>query len=1711
LEIELWEGGLLAHEVGAIEKIEKHFQNNKNNTNKAAQNSSLKEQLAQVKNNSIFPWKGYAGFRFVDKGQEGEFDLVIITHCNVLIIELKDWNHGEITASGDKWYKNNQEMGRSPVSVTRNKKFLLERKLKTYRNQFSNKGRAPFVHFLVVMTGNAGFDKLPEADKEHTVSLQQFLNFKNEHAFNAKYKPHPDSKVLNQDFHIFDKLFDRKSANLQHKHIIINGYKAIDELFSHPKGAYKEYSAVSEVSTKDEALLRLWDFSQISGKKAKTPEGRFQFISREREVLGFIKHQNYDLYKYCLTSLTSVQKDEVTVQYSELYELPPSHVRFNEFIGKFCVTFTETDRLNVVKLLFAKFADLHELRIAHRDLGDHSIWISPSKEVALSNFISAYHQPLGTVGNYREALSVSDGLTPFGMVVNEKTTPFKMDVYALAVLAWHILQGKRLSPNSLKAFLSEIEQSSNWFSSCLRQALEQELTDARALFDALKIAEPKVEQNIDFDITALEIYQKNIKISRQYPEDEFLSETDDKEVYLSNGLIVKEWLNISPSNENVQLGYKTLHFLERLAKLKSLSPPYIPNIHEFGLATRSSSLFLVMEKIDGINWNEIPASTDHLEIVRVLISNVEHLHGLHISHGDLHPENVLVNTDKKSVFLIDIPDFSVDDVEIKNHRYSPDNIDGCTAFERDNYAVMRLSAELLGVTWGEHSDEYPVLSKAITVELEDHEYGFKSLERFKDALISPVDDESFDLVEITTIGSFEELTIYPDDGKVYLSIEKDDRNENEAKITFKGVGGNVRIIYNPFQECFRIGFKPQTRSSVGRKDIESSHLEIPFGLKIKPSQHPNLDALNNRLRNSEELTRAVELVLKPEQPKKVKNIDSQAIIPEESLTNIDVCQPIKSETLEISPIEEFGSQATISSKSGMTGYFATLFEESLKEIEDKVPQENTVPDIPEAEELDSYSVITTHQLWQSILDTETESHPNIELIEVQIPKEQDKQLILHHKSEKDPLASFSKTDEIEALLVNGEKEDVLGIVLLKPSTSSEVRLTKVRNRANRLDENDIIYFRSKADKASFTKRKNALERILAKESTIGRLVDYFEPKSDLTPTCYDIEVTESDFSRYDRTDDHGNEISLNSQQREAFKKLVNYGPLSLLQGPPGTGKTEFIAAFVHYLVEKQQVNNVLLVSQSHEAVNTAAERIRKHCLNLNTPLDVVRFSNRESVVSDGLKDIYSNAIITEKRELFSAESTYRTGALSQALGLDPEYLKAITRAELKLFKQLDELTSLSESLGVSKQSEEDKKGLTKSYNELKEVVRSSLNKDYEIDVDNIELDSVKNLVWKKLQVEYSIRPDEEKKARALAKISRDMLDVLSADRVNYDEFFARSRQLVTGTCVGIGQHHIGINENQYDWIIIDEAARSIASELAIAMQSGKRVLLVGDHKQLPPLYSEPHKKAIARKLGIVTNDSEDLLQSDFERAFESGYGKEAGAKLLTQYRMAEPIGDLVSQCFYKGELVTGNRKIPDIYQNVPNVLKSVVTWLDTSPLGKASHHTESKNNSLTNRVEADEIISLLKEIANNDKFTTALSETVKDGEPVIGVICMYGEQKRHIRKKFNEQTWDDDFKSLVKIDTVDSYQGKENRIIILSITRSCSDLSSGFLRLPNRINVALSRAMDRLVIVGASQMWKGKNANKPLGTVIKYIESQKDQSNYKMLNVKPTQRQGAKR
>ncbi|EOZ5727226.1 TPA: NERD domain-containing protein, partial [Enterobacter hormaechei subsp. xiangfangensis] len=136
----MWDGGLQEQEVAAIEKIKAAFSDNLSMSDKPVRGGSIGEQLQRYgyTGNGMFPWKGYAGFRFVEAKKEGEFDLVIVTHCNVIIVELKDWNHQPVTARGETWYKGDKNMGRSPVSVTRGKKFTLDNKLKRLADRFTN-------------------------------------------------------------------------------------------------------------------------------------------------------------------------------------------------------------------------------------------------------------------------------------------------------------------------------------------------------------------------------------------------------------------------------------------------------------------------------------------------------------------------------------------------------------------------------------------------------------------------------------------------------------------------------------------------------------------------------------------------------------------------------------------------------------------------------------------------------------------------------------------------------------------------------------------------------------------------------------------------------------------------------------------------------------------------------------------------------------------------------------------------------------------------------------------------------------------------------------------------------------------------------------------------------------------------------------------------------------------------------------------------------------------------------------------------------------------------------------------------------------------------------------------------------------------------------------------------------------------------------------
>ena len=1643
MEIQDWGGGLTQHEVEAIEKIKQAFQASENNKKVKGQGFDTLKSLK-----SIFPWKGYSGFRFADvkERREGEFDLVIVTHCNVLIIELKHWN-GTITSCQDRWYLNNKDMGRSPVSITRNKQFMLEKKLDIFKQQFTNKGFRPQIHFLIVMTGNADFSQLPDNEKLHVVTLTEFLQLKDEKQFNARFRPHPDSKTLNQDFELFDKkIFS--SNTVKPKNISIGGYYAEDNsIFSHPKHIYQEYLAQTENKKhQDQALLRRWDFTKINRPEAQTPDGRYRLVSREYDVLNHIKLQNKDLYHTCLNYKSTPQKGEITAEHIDLFELFPQQKRFDQFVGGYNGENLSTERrLGLVQLLLDKFAQLHKIGIAHRDLGNHSIWLSADDKITLSGFATAYFSSEETVGDIREILEVSGDLAKSHFPLSDgiKLTSYQYDVRSLAVLGWHIIQAKRISPVSLDEMKNKLADETTWYAEILREALsDKPFKSAVDFLDKFNQTKPEQAVDFSFDFTKLEPFTHDINYSRTYREDDdFILETSEKEVYCSNGLLVKAWLNADPQNDNSKARV-VLNWLENMAKLANLSPDYLPKIREFGIAKKSGCLFAVSDFIDGHTWQDICkldlSDKQKQTLIHQFIQSIEHLHSLGFTHGDLKPDNVLVTIEDDSVQLhiLDILDFSPSGQSQFNTEYSPE-FDHPTEKQRDNFAVMKMACELLGVEWNRSSESFAEVAEVIQQEYSDSQTAFISLARFKAALDPK---PATPMIDITVGGreSFLPIAIYPENGELFVQFKESQKYPNEEiDITFIGLGGKFTAFYTIAEQQFRHGLSPFERYHISRNDRDDSKCSLQIGLNITHSNYSNLDKLNDFIAGSTQF----------------KNSIIQ-FVQEHFFKQPEKEQAENNENFEAEPVDSIAEETVIEQRPSI------------------------------------------QKLWQAILETETEALPSITASEA-LQKTENGGCYIPYDGEISPLDQFKRDEVVEAIgkSEDGERTFKYGVVDIAKSQLNELHIKSksLTNYANNIQADTPVYLQSKQNKASYTRRKNALQRILDGESAVKNLVHYFDEHCNLPSEKYEIHVSDEEFKRYDQPEKN---VSLNEAQRIAFQRLIANGPLSLLQGPPGTGKTEFIAAFVHYLFDVQKVRNILLVSQSHEAVNTAAERIRKHCQRLGTDLQLVRFSNREIADSEILEDVFSPNLVGQKRAQLNVNKISNICQLGRSMGLPESYLRERAELAFDIGVQIRRYQKIVKSSKGETVDEDEKRLRKKLEKSIKEQAQAKGLREL------VEIDEILPKFISKLDHKHNIQPIENIQAGKLIELTQDMLEALSNERTNYDEFLARSRQLVIGTCVGIGQRHIGIADNLYDWVIVDEAARSISSELAIAMQSGIRILLVGDHKQLPPLYSEEHKNALARRLGISKRGEEldQALGSDFERVFQSEYGKQTCATLKTQYRMAPAIGSLVSACFYENVLENGktNNDVPNIYFRLPEKIKSYVTWLDTTLLPKA-YHEQSKNGSSSNRAEADVIIEILQDLANDETFMNSepVQNCLEKNEQAIGVICMYSEQKKLIRKKFNEHSWNDDFRRLVKIDSVDSYQGKENRVIILSLTRYDKEYKTGFLRLPNRINVALSRAMDKLIIVGAKTMWEHPaNRKTPLAKVLRFIQKQNNPQDY---------------
>ena len=305
-------------------------------------------------------------------------------------------------------------------------------------------------------------------------------------------------------------------------------------------------------------------------------------------------------------------------------------------------------------------------------------------------------------------------------------------------------------------------------------------------------------------------------------------------------------------------------------------------------------------------------------------------------------------------------------------------------------------------------------------------------------------------------------------------------------------------------------------------------------------------------------------------------------------------------------------------------------------------------------------------------------------------------------------------------------------------------------------------------------------------------------------------------------------------------------------------------------------------------------------------------------------------------------------------------------------------------------------------------------------------------------------------------------------------------------------------EIEFDTVIIDEAARANPLDLLVPMSMArKRIILVGDHRQLPHLIQRELEDELVTNECLSAEQAKAYEQSLFERLYkqlrkmEEEDGIQRVVMLDTQYRMHPVLGNFISSQFYECEgdgPVMSGRVAEEFAHDVPGYRGRCAAWINVSlEQGKDRRDGSSR----TRKAEADAIAAEVKRIV--DACGSSLS---------IGVVTFYSAQVKMImRSMLAHGVTDSENGEIVisekyrrtkagqewiRVGTVDSFQGKEFDIVFLSIVRANdlnvpevgkeSDVDAaltrkfGHLRLPNRMNVAMSRQKKLLVVVGCRSM-----------------------------------------
>lgn len=295
-------------------------------------------------------------------------------------------------------------------------------------------------------------------------------------------------------------------------------------------------------------------------------------------------------------------------------------------------------------------------------------------------------------------------------------------------------------------------------------------------------------------------------------------------------------------------------------------------------------------------------------------------------------------------------------------------------------------------------------------------------------------------------------------------------------------------------------------------------------------------------------------------------------------------------------------------------------------------------------------------------------------------------------------------------------------------------------------------------------------------------------------------------------------------------------------------------------------------------------------------------------------------------------------------------------------------------------------------------------------------------------------------------------------RIN-ESLFAEARVIA---CTLVGSANRLLMGQKFGTLFIDEAAQALEPACWIAIRKADRVILAGDHCQLPPTVKAP--EALRAGLGHT------LMQTIVKNK------PETVSLLKLQYRMNDEIMRFSSEWFYGGML----QSAPEVkYRSILD-FDTPIEWINTEGMD-CNEEFVGENYGRINKPEAELSIAQLKEYITKIGRERFLSERID-----VGLISPYKAQVQYLRRLVRNDAFFKPYRQAITINTVDGFQGQERDVILISLVRANEEGQIGFLNDLRRMNVAITRARMKLIILGdASTLTKHAFYKKLYG----YIES----------------------